>query len=253
MQRIEAYKESMSRDELLRLGAEASDERVDGDEDQFLLTEVLMNDMVDELIKKRLKLKSMRKWKEQFAKLRIAQREPTHWGLDGACPLVSLLNRLEVNDQALMIGTSAETNAYLLSSHDVDVMYWAPDAGLADRIEQRSVTEQLSARIYTLVVQLASWIPETPSPFDLIVIDMAVLADLDSDRRYDVLRSLQERTREQGLHILLPCTALVPEAVFTYYEGWKREHLPRRRKGPRPVGAVMMRPAAAPIRRAARA
>ncbi len=253
MQRIEAYKNSISRDELMRLGAEASDELFQAEETQLLLTEVLMNEIVDELIKKRLKLKSMKRWREQFVKLRAAQREPTHWGLDGTCPIVPLLGRLEANDRALCVGTASEAPAYLLSSHDVDVIYWAPDAGLAERIEQRSITEQLSARVYTLVAQLCSWVPATPGPFDIILIDMAVLADLDIDRRYEVLRSLQERTREQGLHVLLPSPTLVPEAVFTYYDGWKREQPPRRRKGPRPVGVVMVRPTAAPIRRAARA
>ena len=60
-------------------------------------------------------------------------------------------------------------------------------------------------------------------------------------------------TLPSGDLFMLPSPTLVPEAVFTYYDGWKREQPPRRRKGPRPVGVVMVRPTAAPIRRAARA
>ncbi len=254
MPRIEAYKESISRDELMRLGGEASGELFAAEDgQQLLLTEVLMNEVVDELIKKRLKLKSRRRWREGFVKLRAAQREPTHWGLDGTCPVVPLLQRVEANDRVLVIGTAGEAPAYLLTAFDVEMMYWAPDMGVVERVEQRVVTEQLCARFYALMVHLASWIPQTPDPFDLIVIDMAVLADLDMNRRYEVLRSLQERTREQGLHVLMPSPTLVPEAIFTFYEGWIREQPPRRRKGPRPAGYVMVRPAEASVRRAARA
>jgi hypothetical protein len=253
MQRIEAYKNSISRDELMRLGGDAADELFADDQGQLVLTEVLMHEVVDELIKKRLKLKSLRRWKESFLKLRAAQREPTHWGLDTTCPVVHLLSRLEPTDRALTIGTVAELPAYLLTAHDVDVMYWGPDMGLIERAEQRMLTESLSARFLGLMVQLATWIPATADPFDLMVIDLGVLEDLDSDRRYEVLRSLQERTREQGVHVLLPSPTLVPEAVYTFYEGWKRESPPRRRKGPRPIGQVLTRPAATSFRRAARA
>ena len=253
MQRIEAYKNSISRDELMRLGGDAADELFADDQGQLVLTEVLMHEVVDELIKKRLKLKSLRRWKESFLKLRAAQREPTHWGLDTTCPVVHLLPRLEPTDKALTIGTTAELPGYLITAHDVDVMYWGPDMGLIERAEQRMLTESLSARFFCLMVQLATWIPATADPFDLMVIDLGVLEDLDTDRRYEVLRSLQERTREHGVHVLLPSPTLVPEAVFTFYEGWKRESPPRRRKGPRPVGQVLTRPAVTSFRRAARA
>jgi hypothetical protein len=237
----------------MRLGGDAAEELFADDQGQLVLTEVLMHEMVDELIKKRLKLKSLRRWKESFMKLRAAQREPTHWGLDATCPVVHLLPRLEPTDRALAIGTAAELPAYLITAHDADVMYWGPDMGLIERMEQRALTESLSARLYALMVQLATWIPATADPFDLVVIDLAVLEDLDMDRRYEVLRSLQERTREQGVHVLLPSPTLVPEAVFTFYDGWKREAPPRRRKGPRPIGHVLIRPCSATFRRAARA
>jgi hypothetical protein len=253
MQRIEAYKNSISRDELMRLGGDAADELFADDQGQLVLTEVLMHEVVDEQIKKRLKLKSLRRWKESFMKLRVAQREPTHWGLDTTCPVVHLLSRLEPTDRALTIGTGAELPTYLVLAHEVEVIHWGPDMGLIERLEQRCVTETMAARLYALTVQLATWIPATADPFDLMVIDLGVLEDLDSDRRYEVLRSLQERTREQGVHVLLPSPTLVPEAVYTFYEGWKRESPPRRKKGPRPIGQVLTRPCSAPFRRAARA
>ncbi|HEX5634343.1 MAG TPA: hypothetical protein VFX50_13980, partial [Gemmatimonadales bacterium] len=122
MQRIEAFKNSISREELMRVASEAATALQAGsDEGQFLLTEVLMTEMVDEHIRKRLRLPGLSRWRRQFGKLRAAQREPTHWGLDRNCPLVHVLGRLEPSDHALVLGRGAEGCAYLLAAHDVEV------------------------------------------------------------------------------------------------------------------------------------
>src|SRR4029077_17964777 len=62
LQKIEAYKNSLQRDQLLRLGDEANQELQAAADGQFVLTEILMLDSVDELIKRRLKLKPFIKW-----------------------------------------------------------------------------------------------------------------------------------------------------------------------------------------------
>src|SRR6188768_4552004 len=87
LQRIEGYKNSIGRDELLRLGDEAATELQATSEGQFVLTEVLMLESVDRLIMKRLALRPYGRWRVQFRKLREAQRTPNHWGLDGGCAL----------------------------------------------------------------------------------------------------------------------------------------------------------------------
>ena len=56
LQRIETYKNSLRREELLALGDEAAQELHTGSADQFLLTEILMLETVDRLISKRLRL-----------------------------------------------------------------------------------------------------------------------------------------------------------------------------------------------------
>ena len=73
MQRVEAFKNSITREELLRLGDEAVSEMEDTIQGQFTLTEVLMADQVDRLIKKRLGLRSYARWRGQFLKLRAAR------------------------------------------------------------------------------------------------------------------------------------------------------------------------------------
>ena len=81
-QRIEDYKNSISREELLGVGNDAVSELQNDSEGQYFLTEVLMQDAVDKMIQKRLGLPSFGRWRQKFAKLRLAQREPTHWGLE---------------------------------------------------------------------------------------------------------------------------------------------------------------------------
>ena len=104
LQRIEGFKNSIGREELMRLGDEAASELQTTSEGQFVLTEVLMLETVDRLIMKRLALRPYRRWREQFRKLREAQRTPVHWGLDGGCALARMLPRIEAHDIALVIG-----------------------------------------------------------------------------------------------------------------------------------------------------
>ena len=70
LQRIEDYKNSLAREELLRLGNDAASELQDATEGQYFLTEVLMQETVDRLIVKRLRLPPFTKWKQKLAKLR---------------------------------------------------------------------------------------------------------------------------------------------------------------------------------------
>ena len=57
LQRVEGFKNSITRDELLKLGDEAVSEMQSTAEGQFVLTEVLMLESVDRLIMKRLALR----------------------------------------------------------------------------------------------------------------------------------------------------------------------------------------------------
>lgn len=242
MQRIEAFKNSVTRDELMRMAGEATAGLYESDESQLVLTELLTGEVVDQLIRKKLKLKSQKKFGEHVLKLRVAQREPTHWGLDGVCPVVPLLPRLVPSDRALVVGSGAEACACLLTAHDVDVVYWASDLGVVERLEQRIATESLAARFFALMVQFGDWLPPCIDPFDLVVVDLGALAELDSPTRFDALRALQSQTNANGIHVLLPSPTLVPEAVFTFYDGWDREETPRRRRGPRPSGCILVKP-----------
>ena len=233
LQRIEGYKNSIGRDELLRLGDEAASELQATAEGQFVLTEVLMLESVDRLIMKRLSLRPYRRWRQQFLRLRAAQRTPTHWGLEPQCPLGPLLPRIEPEDSALVVGSAAAATTFLLAAHEAEVIFLADDLGSVERVESRMATEALSSLFDSYVTQFDP-IPEFLrflQDFDIIVLDPGVLLDLSSTARLDLVLDLQQRSRPGGVHIILPtCPALAPESLRSLYGGWTREEEPKRKR-----------------------
>jgi hypothetical protein len=254
LQRIEGYKNSIGRDELLRLGDEAASELQATSEGQFVLTEVLMLESVDRLIMKRLSLRPYNRWRQQFIKLRAAQRTPTHWGLEPHCPLAAVLPRIEPEDTALVVGTHAAPTAYLLAAHDAAVTFIAADLGCVERVESRMAAEALASLFESYVTQLDQALPEFLgflTGVDVVVLDPNVLGDLCTTSRGKLLSDLQARTRPGGIHVLLPtCKSLAPDALCSLYPGWAREEdLRRRRRTPdrrRQDGLILCKPLCPP-------
>src|SRR5215207_7539201 len=197
LQRIEGYKNSIGRDELLRLGDEAASELATTGEGQFVLTEVLMLETVDRLIMKRLALRPYRRWRQQFIKLREAQRTPTHWGLEPGCAVGRLAPRVEPRDAALVVGIAAESAAYLLAAHDAAVTFIANDLGCVERVESRMAAESLAGLFEGYVAQLGPTLPcfVEVAELHLVVIDPAAIAEFSPGVRAQFLDDLQRRSR----------------------------------------------------------
>jgi hypothetical protein len=247
LQRIEGYKNSIGRDELLRLGDEAASELQATSEGQFVLTEVLMLESVDRLIMKRLSLRPYRRWRQQFLKLRAAQRTPTHWGIDSHCPLTQLLPRIEPEDSALVLGAGAAPMTFLLAAHDAAVTFLAADMGCVERVESRMAEEALASVFESFVTQLNQPLPSFLSSlqgFDMIVLDPGFLQNVPARTRSKLLADLQERSRPGGVHVVLPtCRALSPAALRPLYEGWSQEELKRRRRPDKSAqGLILCKP-----------
>ncbi len=251
LQRIEGYKNSIGRDELLRLGDEAASELQAAAEGQFVLTEVLMLESVDRLIMKRLSLRPYSHWRRQFMKLRLAQRTPTHWGLEPTSPLARLLPRVEAGDVSLVVGSGAEPAAYLLAAHDATVTFLAGELGCVERVESRIAAEALGGAFEGYVAQAGPCLPEfldICTGFHLVVLDPGALAGLRATCRLGFVADLQQRSRPGSVHVILPtCPRLAPEALLAFYDGWTIEEEPRRRRrsggGRRPDGLVLSKPA----------
>lgn len=231
LERIEDYKNQLSRGELLRLADEAVRELEVGPDEQLVLTEVLMLEHVDRLIMRRLRLPTYRRWRERHTRLRRAQREPTHWGLPPDLPLEHLARRLEDGDTAVVVGAAAAGAAYFLAAHDTDVIVVAESVPAVDAVETRAVHEALAGRIHALVVVLGEWFPDVVAA--IAVLDPGALAALEAPARVRAVETLQCCTPHGGAHLILPAEphgevrSLAPEALAAQYPGWRIERGPR--------------------------
>ncbi|HTH64094.1 MAG TPA: hypothetical protein VL563_05400 [Gemmatimonadales bacterium] len=236
-QRIEEYKNSLSRAQLLEIGDEAVRELETAAADQYLLTEVLLLEHVDRIIMRRLRLPTFQRWSRTHRALRAAQREPTHWEIEAGMPLVHWARRLEPGDAAVVIGATALPAALFVAAHDVEVLLLDQELAAVEAAEARAVSEQLAGRFHALVVQFGSWMPDVP--VTLAVVHPAALAALDPESRRSLVTDLQTRTPPSGVHIVLPWEsgedkAVIPIATDTLlalYESWQVERRPRGRRG----------------------
>jgi hypothetical protein len=249
MQRIEDYKDSLSRGELLRLGDEAARELQSENGAQLLLTEVLMQETVDQQIVQQLKLPSFRKWKIKILPLRKAQRSPNHWGIAGHDPIAAMLPRLEADDRALIIGAGAERAVYLLAAHDLSIVCLFGDHTTAGMVERKLATEALSGRCEVFAVALGgSWLPPLATPVHLVVIDVPTLLGLPRERQRAMVAQAQQLTAREGVHCLVSSDPdVAPEGCLLYYPDWQRLPLPKpervnHKSGPGLRGVLLAEP-----------
>jgi hypothetical protein len=229
LERIEEFKQQISRAELMGIADDAVRELDAGAEDQLLLTEVLVLEHVDRLIMRRLNLPSYRRWRSRHIKLRRAQREPTHWGIDPRSPLVALVSRLEPEGTALAVGTGAQSACLYLAALDWSVVFIGPQVAQVEALETRAAAEALGTRIQAYVVSLGTWFPEV-SP-TLAVLDPGTLAGLDAADRELFFNVLMDQTLPGGIHHLLTSDStqgvitFAPEIVKSHYAGWRFDRI----------------------------
>lgn len=243
MQRIEEYKNSLGRREILAIGDEAVQELDQSASGQYVLTEVLVLEHVDRIIMKRLRLPSFPRWRRQHRALREAQRQPTHWGLEPDSLLVDYALRLEPADGVVVIGARWLSAALFLAAHDVQVLLLDQDLGAIESAEQRAVTEQLATRFEALVLQFGGWFPEC-APV-LAVVDPGALHETPARDRAAALMSLQQRTARGGIHVVAPpiqadgVIPLAADALQRLYADWQ---IVRRPRSPRGSGFAAIKP-----------
>lgn len=232
-QHVEEYKERLSRTELLAVADEAVRELDLAGDEQLVLTEVLILEHVDRLIKQRLKLPTFRRWRNQHLRRRQAQRDPAHWGLHPELPLADLALPLEESNQALVLGREALPSGLFLAARDWRVLFIDQQLANVEAAEARAAKEGLAPRFQALVVRIGRWFPDV-SPA-LAVLDPAALHGLDESTRDRVLNVFKDRTVSGGLHCLLPTAParagfpISTTAFQGYYADWRtRRHPPSR-------------------------
>lgn len=230
-ERIEAFKNQLSRDELLAIADDAVRELEAQPQGQFVLTEIMVWEHVDRLISKRLRLPAFSRWREKHLRLKRAQREPVHWGLPPQGPLTDLARRMETADPCVVVGASAQHAALFLAAHDADVFVLDDDLSAIEAVENRAGTEALGMRVQGLCLQFTGdWLPDLDPV--VCVLDAGTLGRLPAEARDRFLDGLKTRTRSGGVHCLLPAggeVRSVSEGVLRKrYDDWSVE---RRAKG----------------------
>jgi hypothetical protein len=232
LQRIEEFKQQISREELLRIADEAVHELDVGAEDQLVLTEVLVLEHVDRLIVRRLNLPSFRKWKGRHVRLRRAQREPAHWGIDPGAPLAEHARHADPRALALVVGAGAAPASFFLAAHDWQVVFIDRTVSHVEAVETRAAAEALASRFEAFVVNFGAWFPEVHPT--LVVLDPTTLGEIPVPDRERFLGTIKDHTVPGGVHHLLGADeiggvlAFAPEALRACYADW---HVERTRSG----------------------
>jgi hypothetical protein len=223
-QRIEEYKDTLPRDQLLEIGDEAVAELQKAQ--QLQLTELVLTEQVDAIIRRRLKLPSFRRWRERHLPLRLAQNEASHWGLAPDEPIAALVERLGDGDTVLVVGAGDGAAVLFLAARGLRVTVVDPDIAAVEGLETRAAAEALGRRIECFVEPLASWRPRPPCA--ACVVEPAALADLTTAERVGLVARLQDATQPAGAHVVMPSTAtgggrsagLSSDAFRTLYSEW---------------------------------
>jgi hypothetical protein len=199
-QRIEEYKDGLPRAAILGIGDEAVQELARTE--QYALTEVLLQEQVDSIIRRRLRLPSYRRWRERHLALRAAQVQPTHWGLAPHDPVVLLAEFVRDQDTYAVVGAADGACALFLAARGATVLIGDPDLAAIEGLENRAIAEQLSGRIECLVVPLETWTPH--KPLDGCVIETSALVGLSAGDRAELIRRLKTVTAPGGRHVVMP-------------------------------------------------
>lgn len=244
--RIEEYKDSLRREEILGIGDEAMHELQHAD--QFQLTEVVLRDQVDAIIRRRLKLPSFRRWREKHLALRSAQSAPGHWGLSVHDPVSALADLVEDQDPVFLVGVADGACGLFLAARGATVFGFDPDIAAIYGLENRAVVEQLGGRIECRVERLEYFVPE-PGSFVACVIETGALAHLTPPAREALIERLKRATRPGGRHAIMPGSPersgprLTSDVLRSHYAGWTIERGPGHgSRKPKNIGFCAVRP-----------
>jgi hypothetical protein len=222
-QRIEEYKDGLPRASILGIGDEAVQELARTE--QYQLTEVLLQEQVDSIIRRRLRLPSYRRWRDRHLALRAAQAQPSHWGLAPHDPVVTLANLIEDQDLIAVVGAADGACALFLAARGATMLVGDPDLAGIEGIENRAIAEQLGSRIECLVVQLEAWTPDRA--INGCVVETPALASLSAGDRADLIRRLKAVTVAGGHHVVMPAVsaggkapAVSSDALRSLYADW---------------------------------
>jgi hypothetical protein len=217
---IENYKESLPRSALLKLGDEAA--QYLAGEQQLALTELLLWQEVDRIIRRRRRIPTYDSWRRRRLKLITEMRRPEHWGLRPDDLLVRELQPA-TEGHVLVAGTRGAGSALYLAANGCAVTAIDQAEDVLQRVLDAAVAAGLSQRVRACVGDLASWAPD--APLNAIVCTPEAFGGMTSVERTRTLSLLQNATTLGGVHLVEALAngrpAMSLEELRRSYSGWQ--------------------------------
>jgi hypothetical protein len=218
---IEKYKESLPRSVLLGIGDEAA--KVLAAEPQIGLTELLLCEEVDRIIRKRLRLAPFRAWRRRRLKALAELRRPEHWGLQPDDAVVRGL-RAAADSRVLLAGAGDERPALYLAALGCEVTTIDTQQAALERVLEAAYEAGLDGRVRAEIADLTSWSPG--APLTAVLCGAPALGDLSAAQRVHAIEMLQRATASGGVHVLhTAATADSPRVTVDelrrQYCGWE--------------------------------
>lgn len=221
-QEIEHYKESVSRGVLLGIGDEAV--QTLATQQQLTLTELILCDEVDRIIKARLRLPTYQSWRRRRLRAIKDYSRPERWGLNPNEPLVREVPT-KADRHVLVAGAAAEGPALYLAAKGCAVTSVETEEEVVERVISCAVEVGLTGRVRGFVSDLGAWRPDIP--LNAVVCTPAAFAGLSDSERAHVITLLQNATADGGVHLVETLVAgrraLSIDELRQRYLGWQVE------------------------------
>jgi hypothetical protein len=221
-QEIEHYKEAVSRGVLLGIGDEAV--QTLATHQQLALTELILCDEVDRIIKARLRLPTYQTWRRRRLRAIKDYSRPERWGLNPNEPLVREVPTTS-NGHVLVAGAAAEGPALYLAAKGCAVTSVEAEEEVVEKVISCAVEVGLTGRVRGFVSDLGVWRPDIP--LNAVVCTPAAFAGLSASERGHVITLLQNATADGGVHLVQTLIAgrraLSVEELRQRYRGWQVE------------------------------
>jgi hypothetical protein len=217
---IEIYKDSLPRTVLLKIGDEAV--AALREQAQLALTELVVWEEVDRIIKKRLRIPTYQTWRRKRLKLLEEYRRPEHWGLRPDCALAREVTPF-AESHVLVSGSEGERAALYLAAHGCDVFAVDHTADVVERVLGAAEAAGLINHVHGYIADLREWTPDVR--LSAVICTSSTFNGLDQQDRGKVIKLLQSATHDGGVHLLnaphdQDGAALLRE-LSAQYEGWK--------------------------------
>jgi hypothetical protein len=221
---IEAYKESISRTTLLKIGDEAVASLQS--QIQLAMDELLLVHEVDRIIRKRLRLPSYATWRKRELKRRKEMEElarPEYWGVRPDSPVAREIHP-SADTRVLVAGENLTGAALYLAANGCSVTAIEPPSAKPAKTPKKSDIPNLPGRIDRHSEPLNEWALEAES-LNAVVFTPAAFTGLSARQRAHVIEVLQSATEDGGVHLIETIaagrSAMSLSELKKNYKGWQ--------------------------------